>query len=224
MVSDACQLSPWGIVCSRGLSQRQAVWGVGGETPASCWWCQLWGRQTAPFHSLLDPVAVPGRQVAAQSQQGSWGCCSRWPQLPPGSPCSLPPSRLGLGRLGVVGLLPPPRAAAEGRGPRKPPMPAPPRPVPSPLKHLLPPHSPSQGVAAPQVLQHLKVPGAPHLHSTAVQAPRSLAPKQLRSPATPAHPAAAVLTRVSVGTKPSDGSLIGLSAPGSGLASWLAAN
>lgn len=85
MVSDACQLSSWGIVCSRGLSQSQAAWGVGGATPAACWWCQLWGRQTAPFRSLLDPVAVPGRQVAAQSPWGG-GCCSRWPRLPPGSP------------------------------------------------------------------------------------------------------------------------------------------
>lgn len=106
VVSDACLLSSWGIVCSRGLSQRQAAWGVGGATPAACWWCQLWGRQTAPFRSLLDPVAVPGRQAAAQSQWGVGRGCSRWPQFPPGSPCSLPSSRIWSRVLGGGGPAP----------------------------------------------------------------------------------------------------------------------
>ena len=53
--------------------------GEGGETPASCWWRQLWGRQTAPFHFLLDPVAEPGRQVAAQSQRGVGGAAPDGP-------------------------------------------------------------------------------------------------------------------------------------------------
>lgn len=79
MVSDVCLLSAWGVVCSRGLSQRQAGWGVGGETPAACWWCQLWGRQTAPFRSLLDPIAVPNRQTDAQSWGGIGGAAPDGP-------------------------------------------------------------------------------------------------------------------------------------------------
>lgn len=45
------------------LSQRQAAWGVGGPTPATRWWCQPWGRQTAPFRpcwTLL--LCLSGRQ------------------------------------------------------------------------------------------------------------------------------------------------------------------
>lgn len=45
------------------LSQRQAAWGVGGSTPAACWWCQLGGRQTVPFRpcwTLL--LCLSGRQ------------------------------------------------------------------------------------------------------------------------------------------------------------------
>lgn len=177
MGSDACLLSPWGIVCSRGLSQRQAAWGVGSATLAACWWCQLWGRQTAPFRSLLDPVAVPHRQAAAQSQWGVGGAA-------PDGPSSLQEARVlslralrGPGCLGVVGPLLHPRADAQGRGLQKAPLPAflpcqlPPG-LSHHLKHLLPPRvsHPSEDSAVQQIPQHPKSPWAPlpplHCHSS----------------------------------------------------------
>lgn len=87
-------------------------------TPAACWWCQLWGRQTAPFRSLLNPIAVPDRQVAAQSPWGGGAA--------PDGPVSLQEAHVlslqavwGPGCLGVVGPVPRPRAGTEGRGPQK---------------------------------------------------------------------------------------------------------
>lgn len=103
MVSDVCQLSPWGIVCSRGLSQRQAAWGVGGATPAACWQCQLWGRQTAPFRSpCWTPLpCLAGRPVPRVNGECVWG--GRGLQMAPALSRKLvflPLYRLGL-MLGV---------------------------------------------------------------------------------------------------------------------------
>lgn len=95
---------------------------MGGVTPAACWWCQLRGRQMAPFRSLLDPVAVPVKWGACPESMRSWGKVPRWLQLPPGSPCSFPLSRLESGMLGGGGPAGAPRAGAEGRGPQQVPL------------------------------------------------------------------------------------------------------
>lgn len=60
------------------------------------------GQTDGTLPPLLDPVAVPIRQAAAQSQR-NWGRGSRWPQLPPGSPCSFPLNRMGSRMFGGSG-------------------------------------------------------------------------------------------------------------------------
>lgn len=40
----------------QGLSQRQEAWGWEARHPPACWWCQLWGRQTAPFRPCWTPL------------------------------------------------------------------------------------------------------------------------------------------------------------------------
>uniref|UniRef100_A0A8I6AFE2 Cornichon family AMPA receptor auxiliary protein 2 n=1 Tax=Rattus norvegicus TaxID=10116 RepID=A0A8I6AFE2_RAT len=47
------------------LSQRQAAWGVGGSTPAACWWCQLGGGADRRYPSAPAGPCCCASQIIA---------------------------------------------------------------------------------------------------------------------------------------------------------------
>lgn len=193
LVSDVCHLSQRGIVCSGvggTLSQRQAAWG-GGRLHTRCLLVVpalgQTDRQTdSTLPPLLDPVAVPIRQAAAQSQR-NWGRGSRWPQLPPGSLCSFPLNRMGSRMFGGGGPAasswgspsPSVRLLCQPASPRSPGGPS--RPTPS-----FPQVSVTSGVPPPRTPQQ-KALGTVCLHSPYHTGPLELVTGEPRDASPPLH-------------------------------------